>query len=209
YLVRRTVPGYGHYEAEMMHAQLFDAKPALSAVWQARTAGQWLTVNENQRSTSPVLGVSLHTVPEARGYVISSLAQPADASASDTRAQMFLKMPMTASRDHNDIVIEPHGAEEWLRINSFVFRPLSSMPVLAAGTYAAALGPEGYGEWRRLPATGTVTVAGATSWLLFDGDFVKTEFRESNGTAPLPGRGSASYLLVYAAAGASVTITVA
>jgi hypothetical protein len=49
-------------------------------------------------------------------------------------------------------VIEHHGAEDWVRWSGGLFRPADAVPTLPAGENTVTFGPEGYGEWRRVPA---------------------------------------------------------
>lgn len=209
YLARRSAPGYGHYETETLYGQRMEGKAAISAAWQARVGRQWLTANENRHAAMPNFDLALHAVAELPGYVVTSAGQIVDPAASDTRAQMCLKIPRTGSRDLDDVLVETRGGEEWLRAGSFVYRPLATVPAIVAGLSAVTIGSEGYGEWRRTPATGSVTVAGATAWVLFDADLGSPVFVDGTGSRPLPGRGSAAYLLVYGAAGTTIGVTLA
>ena len=68
-------------------------------------------------------------------------------------------------------MIETHNAEEWVRVGGTRYRPLATVPALGAGSSTIIIGSEAYAEWRKLPASGTVSVSGATAWKLFDKDF--------------------------------------
>ena len=122
---------------------------------------------------------------------------------------MCLKIPMMAGMQLNDVEIEVRGGEDWLRIGSVLYRPMATMPALAAGSHAVTIGADGNGEWWKLPVTGTVTIAGATSWLIFDAGLVQVASGESSGSASLPGKGDVAFLLVYGAASAAVGVTIA
>ena len=86
-----------------------------------------------------------------------------------------------------------------------LFRPAVAAPVPAAGENTVTFGPEGYGEWRRVPAATTLRIAAGTTWLLYDKDFSPA------------GRGSAlpavvqapagSWLLPHGQAGGSACVT--
>jgi hypothetical protein len=54
-----------------------------------------------------------------------------------------------------------------------------------------------------------VTVSGAAAWVLYDQEFAATKSVSGNGTAALPGRGNAAYLLLFGAADAELRVTVA
>ena len=90
--------------------------------------------------------------------------QVVDPSASDTVAQMLLKIPVDLGRDLNDVVIVPKNGEEWVRYGSTLYRPQATVPILPVGTSTVTIGSEGYAEWRQVPVAGLVTFAGATAW---------------------------------------------
>ncbi len=79
---------------------------------------------------------------------------------------------------------------------------------MSAGTSTIVIGSEAYAEWRKLPASGTVTVTGAAAWKFFDHAFALKASGDANGTAPLPGSGNACYLLLFGAAGAVISVNV-
>jgi CubicO group peptidase (beta-lactamase class C family) len=210
FLVRRVTPGYGHYLADIPAAQRFDAKTAVPAAWQARTGKRWFMVNEHPLCTEPAGALLVGAAPELPGYVlIGDFGQVTDPAGNANASLMCQKTPMEAARDLNDVVVEARGGEEWMRIGPYVLRPQSGMPSFAAGTHAITIGAEGYAEWRRLPPSGAVSVSGASACMVYSGLYVRTALFRTNGTAPLPGQGDASYLLVYGAPGATVMVLVA
>jgi len=209
YLVVHVPYGYGHYEFDLLYAQRMVPGPALSAAWRARLGGTWLAVNHHPLAIAPVLSVGLHAVPELPGYVITNAGQVVDPTGDDTRARMCLKIPILAGMQLNDVVIEVRGGEEWLRIGSVLYRPQLAVAALTPGTHTVTIGGEAFGEWRKLPAIGTVTIAGATSWILFGTDLAQVASSEGSGGATLPGKGDAAYLLVYGTAGAAIGVTIA
>jgi len=211
YLVQREAYGAGHYLIEWPYGQRIEPKAAVSAAWAARVGKRWLAVNEDVQSSSWSGGgvvFELAAVPELPGYVLNG-PQITDATGSDTLAAMCLKIPVLDGRDLNDIVIEKHNAEEWVRISSTWCRPVATVPALGAGTSTIVIGSETYAEWRKLPASGTVSVTGATAWKLFDSDFALKASSDANGSAPLPGTGDAAYLLLFGAAGAAISVSMA
>ncbi|HWI15825.1 MAG TPA: serine hydrolase domain-containing protein, partial [Burkholderiales bacterium] len=201
YLVRRGPGGYRHYEQEDLFAQRVVPGPVLSSAWQARLNKTWLAVNQHALAISPVLKERLHAVPELPGYVVTNAGMVVDASVDDVRGRMCLQVPMFGGMYLNDVEIVAHGGEEWLRVGSVLFVPQASIVALAAGSHAVAAGAEGYGEWRKLPATGAVTIAGCISWVLCDADVAQLASGLGGGQAALPGKGVAAYLLIYGAPG--------
>ncbi len=209
YLVVRLVSGYGHCEEEVLYGQAMAPQAALSAAWQARLGQTWLAVNEHPFAIDPTLSVGLHEVAELRGYVITDAGQIVDPAGDDGRARMCLKIPIIAGTDLNDVVVEPRAGDEWLRIGSVLYRPQATLRALMAGNHTVTIGPEGFGAWFRLPASGTVSIASSTAWKVLDAGLVLRASGENVGSTPLPGEGDAAYLLVYGAPGAAVSVTLA
>jgi CubicO group peptidase (beta-lactamase class C family) len=209
YLVSRSSPGYGHYEEDLLYGQAMAPQAALSAAWQARVGQTWLTVNEHPLAIEQPLSVGLHAVPELTGYVITDAGQIVDPSGDDTRARMCLKIPILGGTDLNDVVVEVRDGDEWLHIGSVLYRPQASLRALMAGSLTVTIGPEGFGEWLRLPASGTVSIANSTAWKVLDANLVLRASGKNGGSAALTGMGNAAYLLVYGAAGAAVRVTLA
>lgn len=212
YLALRLPYGLGHYQFEFPYVQKISARPVLSAAWQARLQRRWLVVNEGADSmASPVF--ALKAAPDCPGYVLAS-AGPLDkdncildASARDDLARMCLKIPYLFGRDLDDVLIEIHSGEEWVRMGGSLFRPAQSVLAFSAGTHLVRIGAEGLAEWRRLPANGVVTVNGATGWKLYDQEFAATNTGTGNGTTALPGRGNAAYLLLVGTADTDISVT--
>ncbi|MDD5333766.1 MAG: serine hydrolase [Rhodoferax sp.] len=216
YLVARLPYGLGHYTFAVTFAQKLAPKAPLSAAWQARLGRNWLAVNEPPDSlgisaASPIF--TLAAAPDLPGYVLAKAGpidkqdQIADASGSDALARMCLKIPMVKGRDLDDVLIETRNGEEWVRLGSSVFRPAHSVPALGLGSHAVAIGPEGFAEWRQLPATGWLTLSGSLAWRLYDQDFAPVTSGSGNGASALPGHGAGAYLLLYGAANSSIDVT--
>jgi hypothetical protein len=129
-----------------------------------------------------------------------------DATKSDTFAAMFLQIPGFGSRDLEDLQIDTKGAEEWVRFGHGVYRPMDSVPALHAGANAVTIGADGYVEWRKLPNAGVVTIAGATGWRLFSSEL---DPGASGTTSPatVDSTVAGSYLALFGAPGATVTVT--
>jgi CubicO group peptidase (beta-lactamase class C family) len=206
-----SVTGYFRYH--VVFAQRLQPNDPARGAWQERAGHCWLLVNGLPTFSSlgfargPVLRVD--EIPGAPGYLAVTTVdygtQPVDASGSDDQAAQFLQLPKAFGRDLEDAVIEHHGAEDWVRWSGGLFRPAGGVPALAAGLNTVTFGPEGYGEWRRVPAATTLRLAAGTTWLLYDKDF------------SLAGRGSAlpavvqapagSWLLLYGPSGGSAGVT--
>jgi hypothetical protein len=130
----------------------------------------WLLVNALPTFFSfglargPVLQID--EIPGAPGYLaVTTLdygTRPVDASGDDDVATAFLQVPKAYGRDLEDAVIEHHGAD-WVRWSGGLFRPAGGVPALAAGETTVTFGPEGYGEWRRVPAATTLRIAAGTT----------------------------------------------
>jgi len=211
YLVWESVGGYGHYRTSMLLCQKLAARAPLSPAWQARMGSVWLAVNERPDSAAYTIDgmalLSLGEIPGLPGYVVQTFAQPV-LPMSDTLGAMFLQIPGGGSRDLEDVVIEPHGGQEWLWWGATLYRPEAGVPALPAGTGTVTIGTEGYAEWRALASAGTVTIAsgGATTWYLYDPDDVVlatgTTF-PATATAPKAG----CYLLLFGPPGSSTAVT--
>ena len=216
YLVNRTVGGNGHYLDAQLLAQKLHPLPALSAAWQGRVGHLWLAVNEQPDSATytddagPLLMVS--DVPGLAGYATVTTPsygnQTVDPSESDTLGSMFLQIPGFGSRDLEDAVIEKHGAEDWIWWGSTLYRPEEAVPELAAGPNTVTFGAEGYAEWRVLPSAASVQIGAGTAWRLYDADMVVLA---SGTTFPASANAltAGCYLLLFAPAGSSATLTVA
>ena len=212
YLVQREPTGLGHYLIEWPYGQRIEAKAAVSSAWESRVGKRWLVVNDDAQSTIWTMAggmvFDLDAVPELPGYVLGG-NQICDASGTDTLATMCLKIPVLYGRDLNDIVVEARNAEEWVRVGSTWFRPLATVPTLGIGTSTIIIGSDANAEWRKLPASGTMAVTGATAWKLFDNGFALKASGDASASAPLPRAGDAAYLLVFGAAGAVISVSIA
>ena len=212
YLVARRPVGLGHYLAEIPFGQQVQPAAPLSTAWQARVGQRWLVVNEDAQSIPLVQGTApprfaLDVVDGLPGYLFATSihtgSQIVDPAGSDTLARMFLKIPVNFGRDLNDVVIETRDGEEWVRYGSTLFRPQASVPVLPVGDSAVAIGSEGFAEWRKLSVGGTVAIAGASAWKLYDADLKLLASGLGNGnisTAP-----AGAYLMVCGASDTAIT----
>jgi CubicO group peptidase (beta-lactamase class C family) len=183
YLAVRRPSGLGHYEAELpVGHELPPGKP-LSARWRARVGRRWLTVNDPY-SVFLALGrqdplLSLGQIQGLEGYVAVSvtvagmaLVQVVDPQDRGDLARMCLKIPVDNAWGLSDLMIVDRDGEEWVRWASTLYRPLATVPLSGFGQSTVTIGPEGFGEWRQLPAASALTVAGARPWYLYDPGFV-------------------------------------
>lgn len=213
YWVLRVPYGYGHYRLECAYVQKITPRPALSAVWLDRVGRRWIAVNEQADSVmSPIL--TLKVAPDCPGYLLAS-AGPLektdcilDASASDQLASMCLKIPYIFGRDLDDVVVEIHDGEEWLRMGGALFRAETTVLPLRRGVNSIAFGAEGYAEWRSIDASGavqTLTFSGINAWKLYDSNFTLRASGNASHTE-VPADAGQLYLLLYAHAEASVQV---
>ena len=205
HLAQRYQAGLKHYQSVEILGQALSPLPPLSAKWQGRAGKSWLKVNDPYGSFSALGSVPplflLWQDPSLPGYLIVSgypiAAKAVDPSTSDERALWCGKV---AARDLYDVIIVAREGEEWLRVGSSLYRPLASVPALAAGPATITLSAEGLGEWRQLPASARLGVSGANSWFLYDSDLnlmrsvIQDQSITQQGTGAIP---AGAYLVVY------------
>lgn len=211
YIALRDKGGAGHYSSTRLLAQRLDAKGPISEVWQGRLAAAWLPVNEYIFASYPDLDVDLRlTLDEIGGlpgylfadaHILRDMILP-----SDNRLDgMFLQIPQLAGRDLVDLAVETRDSQEWLRLGSALYRPLSGVPLAAAGPTTVTIGSDGHAEWRRLPAAGTVSINAATVWKLFGSEFNQIAFGRGSGSATFSGAGN-KYLMLFGEKGATINL---
>ncbi len=208
YIAQRDKRGYGHYSVASMLGQRLDDRPALSAAWEARLGERWLPVNKQTYVNFPVkvedpsfqLGRT-----DMTGYVMGTNIMGDMAPPSDTRLDgMFLVLPDGMS-NLVDAGIETWGGQQWLRLGSYLYRPLSGLALLAPGASTVPIGSDGFAEWRRLPPAGTLSLAGAGYWFLYDAGFRELASGTGSGTPPFSGAG-AKYLLLFGEKGMAISL---
>ena len=214
YLLQNAPKWTGNYREEAPLAQYIPPAKPLEGVWKQRADREWLLVNEDARSWAlerdALPRFRLDASDDYPGYLfatsLSLYGQIVDPSGSDTVARMFLKIPMEMGRDLNDVVIEARNGEEWVRYGSSVYRPRNGVAALLPGISTVTIGAEGYAEWRKVSAAGSVAIAGASAWKLYDKDLQRLESGWGDGlvqvAAPL------SYLMLYGKAATPITLTV-
>ena len=207
--------GFGHYELEFPLAQKLAPRSALSPTWQGRVGREWLAANEPPDSAAYGLAppkLKLHDVPGLPGYVTVSTAdwegftsQVADASRGDDRAYMCLKIPVSQSRDLNDLEIMARNGEDWLRVGSAVYRPRDTVPVLDREQRKIDVESTEMGSWFRTDDALSVKASGLAAWKVFD-DQLKLLSEGTSGQPELPKGG---YLLVFGRPGTPIEIVAA
>lgn len=214
YFALRDKGGAGHYPYTLLTAQRLDNKSPVSAAWQAYLDGVWLPVNEDFFAAFPDMKVdprfSLSEVGDLQGYLFAGEHILCDMTPpSESRMDgMFLKIPQLKGRDLADLSVEAWENQEWLRLGSALYRPLSGVPHAAVGQTRVAIGSEGHAEWIGLPVSGAVSINGATVWKLFDGDFQQIAFGRGSGSVAFSGTGN-KYLMLFGAKEAKITLNLA
>jgi len=208
YFALRLQRGNGHYSVSTMFGQRLDAKPSISAAWQARCNEMWLPVNADPWYLLMLQGdpgFRFRTIAGLNGYLMGNKILRDMAPPSDDRLDgMFLTLP-DGVRDLQDAGIEPWSGQNWLRLGSNLYRPLSGLPLLASGPATVAIGSDGFAEWRRLPSSGALSISGAGYWFLYDADFKELASGRGSG-APLFSGAGAKYLVVFGTGGATINL---
>jgi CubicO group peptidase (beta-lactamase class C family) len=204
YLALRARYGYGNYQIQIMAGQALAAQDALSATWQARAAETWLPVDGDTAdflTSADDPSLRLRTVPGLPGYLKGEVLFRAFATPTDDGLDgMFLTLP-DGVRDLVDLAAESWNGETWLRSGSRLYRPLSTVPALAAGSSSLAVGAEGFTEWRKVPDSGRVVLSGARGWSLHDASLNQLATGTGDGAPVLAG---AAYLAVLGDPGATL-----
>lgn len=205
YLSRRRPGAGGHYLTEFMYAQQVPSRPPMTAAWQARLGRTWLLANGRSDYDDGTLqdpSFVIRGFPDLPGYV-SLFGQALDASASDTVAGMWMKIPENMGRDMNDLVIGLHEGRERLAIGSVRFVLREDVPMLTPTvTIEADLGA----AWRVLPRAGTVRVQGSSAWRLYDAQL--RLLAHGVGDGPTAAAPAGALLKVFGAPGATLSLTV-
>jgi len=138
----------------------------------------------------------------ARGALVESV--PFDATTSDTLGTMFLEIPLGFGRDLYDFEFTMQDGEEYLSFDSSVLRPEATVPSLATGGNAIAIGPRGLVQWYRVPNAASLTISGQSDWKLFDGDLALVA---SGGDAPVTTHApTGAYVAIFGAPGTTAQV---
>jgi CubicO group peptidase (beta-lactamase class C family) len=203
YYALRLKRGFGHYSSTIMTGQRLDDKPAISAAWQARLGETWLLVNADMILKGP--SFQFRTITGLTGYIMGNNILRDMTPPSDDRLDgMFLTLP-DGGKDLQEPGIETWNGQKWLRLGSYLYRPLSGIPLLASGPTTVPIGSDGFAEWRQLPASGTLSMNGTTSWFLYDADFNELASGMVSGTPSFSGAGS-KYLVLLGTYGTTISL---
>ena len=203
YLSRRRPGAGGHYLTEFMYAQHVPLRPPMTAAWQARIGRTWLLANGRSDYDDGTLQDPTFVIgafPDLPGYV-SMFGQALDASASDTVAGMWMKIPENMGRDMNDLVIDLHDGQERLAIGSVRFVRRDDVALLAP---ALTIDDGLTAAWRALPRAGAVRVQGASAWRLYDAQVRLLAQGRGDGLTPVAAAGA--LLMVFAEPGMTVRL---
>ncbi len=222
YMVSDKLGGMGHYKSKTAELQQIQSVGTTTAAWAARIGKTWLVANEFADASSWWNGatgprLSLYAEPGLDGVVMAgrwtSNSAPAtqvlNASADDSTATMILVIPLMNGRDMNDLNVESYGAEEWLRMGSYRFRPLETVPDVTVSPTEVTIGEDGFNEWVHLPATGSaITISAPSSgrWAVYDSQWalVSTGLGSTTSAVTFPASG---YVIVIGEPADSFTIS--
>ncbi len=206
YVVQRSMTGYHYCYDDNVTFQKVSAVGALGAAWSGRDGKIWLLTNDHptydDRWQVPLMMLNSLNIPSVGIFYFanSGQLQVVNQSDSDTLATMMLRIPQMQGKELNDVVIEIHGAEEWIRWGSYLFRPSDSVTALSNGT--VTVGTES--EWRSLDCTATtatVTITPSLStdrWRIYNSNFNFKQSEQGTGTVTLSGE--KFYLVFHATA---------
>ena len=208
YFAFRKPDGYGHYYMTTIFGQRLDDRSALSVAWQARANEKWLPVNTDTSilmMSKEASTFQLNSMSGLTGYlsgknILRDMATP----SVDRLDGMFLFMA-DGIRDFVDTAQETWYGQNWLRAGSYLYRPLAGLSVIAAGVSTVTVGSEGYAEWRVLPASGSVSISGASHWFLYDGSFKELASGTASGAPSFSGSGP-KYLVLFGTAGSAISL---
>ncbi len=212
YVEQRSLGGVGTYYSHVTRGQKTRPGGSLSPAWQARVGQQWLLANERPESLSWTLSgtpaVEIASIPGLSGYLLAKGALvesvPFDATTSDTLGTMFLAIPLGFGRDLYDFDFTVEDGQEYLSFDSSVLRPAATVPSLASGSNAVAIGSRGLVQWYRVPNAGSLTVSGQSDWKLFDSNLAMID---SGGDAPATTQAPAgAYVAIFGASGTTAKV---
>jgi CubicO group peptidase (beta-lactamase class C family) len=208
YFALRLQRGFGHYSVTTMFGQRLDAKQAISAAWQTRLTERWLPVNADSWYFLLLKGDTsfrFRTIDGLTGYLMGNkILRDMNPTSDDRLDGMFLTLP-DAGRDLQDAGIETWNSQKWLRLGSYLYRPLSGVPQLVSGPVTVVIGSDGFSEWRKLPSSGALSISGAGYWFLYDADFNELATGKGSG-APLFSGAGAKYLALFGTSGETISL---
>ena len=210
YLVIRGPGGYGHYRTDTILGERLDPGGPLSAAWKGRLGKTYVLASEVAVSIgwdSPAM--TFVEIPGLQGYLIANVAGnpvPIDPGTSDTLGAMTVVIPAMQGRDLSDVDVLARDGEEWLRMGSTLVRPLATAPTAAKGSTSVTIADGAVAEWVKVTADGAVTTAGADGWKTFDAG--AEPLASGTGDAKGVEMKAGTYIVVFAAAGKKVAVTI-
>lgn len=206
YFAVRMKRGYGHYSINMMFGQRLDDKLAISAPWQARVNERWLPVNDNPvYFTFGDRSFRFRTINGLTGYLMGNkILRDMPLPSADRLDSMFLVLP-DGLRDLQDAGMESWNGQNWLRLGSYLYRPLSGISAAVAGPSTITVGSDRFTEWQELPSSGKLFINGTTGWFLYDADFKQLASGTTSGSPSFSGSG-AKYLALFGAQGTNINL---
>ncbi len=214
YFAVRRARGYGHYSVTKLSGEQIPGSSAFSATWQTRFGERWMPVNLDPWSFLMANGdpsfkfnsITLYgTGTDMTDYVLGNSILRNMATPSDARLDgMFMRLP-DSGNNLQDAGIESWNGEDWLRVGSALYRPLSGIAILPSGTTAITIGSDGFTEWRELPSSGTLSISGAGYWFLYDSNWSELAHGTGSVTQSFSGSG-AKYLALFGPSGTTITL---
>ena len=189
-----------HYSFSTLIGEQLDEKaPPMASVWEARLGETWLPVNMDlslgypEKNQAP--GMQLGDIPGLEGYLRGNQILTQMTPPSESRLEgKFLIVPDNV-RGMEDAAMESWNGQEWMRLGSYLYRPLSGLVLLEEGERLVAISSQGFGEWFRLPSSGELSISGSTFWFLYDAQGVEITSGTTGGTLKLSDT-EAVYLLL-------------
>lgn len=220
YLLKRSPSGYGHYFDTTIYAQKIEGvKKDISFIWARRLKTTWLVVNEHPDELTwngMVPQFRLSKVPGSTNLIAVSLSeantlQVVNPSTSPTKAIMTLNIPQIHGRDLNDLIVTKRDGKEWVRFGSYVYRPLTSVPVLPIGIPATiTIGSEGYAEWRAIAVSNSsiqININTQGVWRLYNAAFKTIAHGKGQFVTTIPPGKQLNYLTFFGNPGDLITIS--
>ncbi len=199
-----------HYSFSTLIGERLDENaPPMASVWEARLQETWLPVNMDlslgypEKNTAP--GMQLGTLPGLEGYLRGNQILTQMTPPSESRLEgKFLMVPDNV-RGMEDAAMETWNGEEWMRLGSYLCRPLSEVPLVEEGERSVAISSQGFGEWFRLPSSGELSISGSTFWFLYDPEVKEITSGTTGGTLRLSDT-HAAYLLLRGEPGGVIAL---
>jgi len=186
FLVQRSAGDPAVFADDLVVGQRVRGGGQTPPAWDQRTNQTWLLANENPESVTWTAGppaITVKSIPGLQGYLLADgmvSTMPFNAAGSRSVGTMFLTIPYLLGRDMFDVTFTEREGEEWLSFASSQLRPAATVPRLAAGQNSVRIGGENFAEWRKIPAAGTLRLAGQQAWKIYDEDLALVDSGGAN-----------------------------